>query len=251
MQIKYCVSAVNDNPKYTRFVPIFIKAWKKFYPNIRPLILYIGDGDHLPSHLQQFSEFIKIFKPIPHISTALIAQTIRILWPALLPNDGAVVITDIDIIPMNNRYFVDPLFNISNNCFVNMRSKHIQPPNQIVICYSVAMPAIWSKIFNIHNEEDIYSFLISNNVSYDNTHGGIGWYTDQQTLYKYVHASQDINIIYLDDTYTHFKRLDHWDTDKLVHTLLTDTSYTDFHFWANYSTVSDKDCIGIVHQAFG
>lgn len=248
MKIKYCLTAVNNNPKYTRFIPIFIKAWQRFYPHIQPLIIYIGE--QLPSEYVHLSKFIKIYSPIPNISTALIAQTIRILWPALLPDDGAVVITDIDIIPMNTTYFIDPLSNIDSNCFVNMRSKHIQPQNQIVICYSVAMPAIWSKIFNIHNEEDIYRFLISNNVSYDNKHGGIGWYTDQQTLYKYVYASNNVDIIYLDDTYTNFKRLDHWDTDKLVHTLLTDTSYTDFHFWANYSTVSNELCIEIVHQAF-
>jgi hypothetical protein len=70
------------------------------YPLIRVRIIYIGD--EIPSLYADYSEYFTLFHAIDGISTVYTAQTIRILYPALLHDDDVTVITDMDMIPGNS-----------------------------------------------------------------------------------------------------------------------------------------------------
>ena len=41
MILEYVLTAINDNPLYIDFIPIFIKTWNKLYPNVKVIIILI------------------------------------------------------------------------------------------------------------------------------------------------------------------------------------------------------------------
>jgi len=89
------LTATDLNPMYYNFIPIFIKAWRKLFPEINIHIILIAN--ELIEELESYKAYIKLFKPIDGISTAFIAQNIRLFYPCLL-NDakGGILITDME-----------------------------------------------------------------------------------------------------------------------------------------------------------
>ena len=175
MKFTDVLTAVNMNPVYYRFVPFFIKAWKKLFPDINIHIVVIAD--ELIDELKPYSNYIKLFKPIENVSTAFTAQTIRILYPALLTDaKGGILITDMDMIPMGKKYYTEQIKDIDNDKFVCYRPLSCVGEKEMVICYNIAHSNIWSEIFNIKNENDIINTLnsITSNNIYEDKHGGAG-----------------------------------------------------------------------------
>jgi hypothetical protein len=199
----------NKNPLYYNFIPIFIKSWKILLPDVRINIIFISDV--LLPELEPYKDHIILFQPIQNIKTPFIAQTIRILYPALLNTTGGVLITDMDMIPLNSKYFVDSIKNIDNNKFVCYRDI-LQNKKQLPICYNVASPSVWKNIFNINNTDDIIAKLKIeyNKVEYSGISGKLGWSTDQQILYNDVMNWNNVtnNFIALNDKKIGLYRLD-------------------------------------------
>ena len=183
MKLDCVLTATNDNPLYMDFIPIFVKSWKKLYPNVCVKIIFIGDN--LPNRFNDYKEHIIHFHPIKGVSTALTSQYIRLLYPALLECNGGVLITDMDMLPMNRNYYSKPIESINDNSFIYYRGNYMPGHNQIAMCYNIALPQTWGDIFGIKNISDIITRLkdINNNTNYSDTHGGAGWFTDQEHLW--------------------------------------------------------------------
>jgi hypothetical protein len=235
MKIKHVVSAIDNNPKYTRFVPIFVKCWKHFYPDINITILYISNSK-VSDEFAAYCDYIKQINVPPHMQSAYVAQVIRLLWPALVNESEAVVITDIDNIPGNKYYF-----NIDfQETFTSMRPNHVVADRQISMMFCVASSKVWADIFNIYSESDIYSFLYTNyNEIYDGHHGGLGWYSDQEIVYKYVIAWEKRTgkkVKFLNDSETKFNRLNNnifqYNKSILIPNIKTE-AFSDVHIYAN------------------
>ena len=96
MKITTVLTAVNNNPKYTRFIPLFIFRWNVLYPGIRIKIIFIGNS--IPRQYTKYSEYFELFPEIKAVNSVYIAQTIRLLYPALLGPNETVVITEIEAI---------------------------------------------------------------------------------------------------------------------------------------------------------
>jgi len=60
MKLTDVLTATDANPLYYKFVPIFIRAWKKLFPEIKIHIILISDK--IIPELKPYSEFIKLFK---------------------------------------------------------------------------------------------------------------------------------------------------------------------------------------------
>ena len=237
LELTDVVSAVNDNPNYIGFIPIFIKTWKKLFPRVKIHIILIADK--IPSKYSEYANYITLFN-ISHISSAYIAQNIRIFWPALIRNANGVLITDIDMVPMNRSYF-NSINMYTSDKFVSYRNPDkTVGKDQIAICYCIATPNIWREIFNINTKQDIINTLTTNykKLRYENTHNGAGWFNDQIILRYSVDKwnTNDKNFIYLEDNDIGYKRLDR------IHTFYKNTSinpdiikniqnrpYSDYH----------------------
>jgi len=190
----------------------------------------------IPDHLLQYKEFFILFEPLKNISTAFISQYIRILYPSILQNyEKGILITDIDIVPLNDIYFTKNIENIDDDSFISLRNI-LNKGKQIAICYNIATAKVWSDVFKIKNLEEIISHIqyIYGKIKYDSKHGGSGWYTDQVKLYNVV---MDWNkktgkYISFNDMDCNFKRLCRSQNFKINNDLLDKIKkgyYSDYH----------------------
>jgi GT2 family glycosyltransferase len=91
------------------------------------------------------------------------------------------MITDMDMLPMNRSYYTENIKSFDNSKFIYLRENICFEYNQLAMCYNVAVPKIWSEIFEINSLEDI-----KNRIKTIGRH--VEWCTDQLVLYKRVMA---------------------------------------------------------------
>lgn len=217
MKIGGVISACNDNPYYYEFVPVFVKAWQTLYPDIRIRIIFVTTTpERLPHVLVPFVDcLVPIMKP-ENVSSMFMSQFVRILYPSIWQISGAILTTDIDMLPMNRSYFTLPIRDLPDNAFVVFR-----PPsdNQIYICYTAASWETWRRITGAADWEGIIRriHLVYEGipVSERNQVGAKGWYADQLALYQFVMNNAGVDpdtgrsrIHILSDASTGFRRLD-------------------------------------------
>ena len=183
MKLERVVVACNDNPKYLDFWRVVKRAWQEIAGVVCQMV-YVGED--LPDDLQKDPCVIH-FKPIEGWPTATQAQVIRLLYPALIKCEGAVMVSDMDMIPLQKGFFVDGFSHFSENQFVSLRGID-ENEKQIYMCYVGATPKTWRSMFQIESEDDIRARmrLWSQEYPADGSHGGQGWCTDQLILYKKV-----------------------------------------------------------------
>lgn len=181
----YCNGEKVENPFYYQFIPSQIKFWSKF--GIRFLAIFVGKD--IPQELQPFKDNIILWNKNLDIKTAYVGQHLRIYYPALLdlPDDELVMITDMDMLPMNPDYFTKNIFSNKENFVYYRNLAH----NQIFMCYNAAHPKVWSKIFNVKNENDLVEMIYKHyNPDYQGLINNL-WYSDQilmfDNLIKYPH----------------------------------------------------------------
>jgi hypothetical protein len=180
MKLSCALVACNDNPHYLAFWPIVKKAWWDIV-GIPCVMIYVAET--IPDSLKADPAVIH-FQPIQGWPTATQAQVIRLLYPALLKTDGAVMLSDMDMIPMQSKFFHEGFASFQPDQFVSLRGIDEQE-RQIYMCYVGATPKTWSELFGIETVKDIRTTLESwaQRNPADGNHGGTGWCTDQQILY--------------------------------------------------------------------
>jgi hypothetical protein len=183
MKLSCALVACNDNSHYLDFWQVVKKAWWDIV-GVPCLMIYVAET--IPDKLAADPAVIH-FKPIEGWKTATQAQVIRLLYPALLKCDGAIVLSDMDMIPMQADFFHEGFAQFQPHQFVSLRGID-EYEKQIYMCYVGATPQTWRDLFGIKTTDDIRSLMQtwSKNISADGEHGGIGWCTDQQILYTTV-----------------------------------------------------------------
>jgi hypothetical protein len=240
MKLGTILTASDLNPLYLEFIPNFIKAWNTLFPDADVNIVLIDD--HIPDHLKEYEKNLILFNPIPNIHTAFQAQCIRLLYPRHIERDEGVLITDMDMLPMNRSYYVDAIKNISNDTFVTYRDVCL--PREIAMCYNIATPKVWQGVFG---NSSIESLLQSwyNTTNYDGQHGGKGWSSDQEILLNKFNAWHGSKVT-LNDSITKFNRLDrvhYWifNNPNNLRESIRAEKYTDYHCLRPYSNYKDMN----------
>jgi hypothetical protein len=238
MKVGTILTATDLNPLYSEFIPNFIKAWNILFPHADVVVVLVADN--VPDNLKQYEQNLRLFKPIPNIHSAFQAQCIRLLYPRLIERDEGVLITDMDMLPMNRSYYVDHIQNISDDTFITYRDVCL--PTEIAMCYNIATPKIWHGVFgNDSIEVILQSWYVSAN--YDGQHGGQGWGTDQQILLKKFNCWEGPKVT-LNDSITKFNRLDRihpWvfsNKDQLKQ-IIQSGLYIDYHCLRPYSAYKE------------
>jgi hypothetical protein len=209
MKLDTCLVACDLNGNYTDFVPLVFKLWKNIVKVKVKLVLI---SEYIPSVLDPFKDDIILFRPIENIPTAFQAQCIRVLYPSLLESKNGIIISDMDLIPLNSDYYNKNIESYSNESFIvyrNVIDEYFQYP----ICFCAATPNTWKEIFKVESEDDIrhilkywYSLTTDYSISSANS---VGWALDQIMLFKYLSTeSAKDKVILLKDEDTGFKRLD-------------------------------------------
>jgi hypothetical protein len=180
MRLSCALVACNDNPKYLDFWPVVKQAWWDVV-GIPCIMVYVADT--IPDSLKS-DPAVRHFKPIEGWPTATQAQVIRLLYPALLKGDSAVVLSDIDMVPLQKDYFINSFAEFRDNQIASLRGID-EGERQVYMCYVAGSPATWAELFEIRSMEDIYSRLHkwARECPSDGNHGSLGWFTDQNRLY--------------------------------------------------------------------
>ena len=188
MKISHVLTACNTLNMYLQCIPIFIETWKKILPQSNILIILISN--EIPLEYIKYKNYIILFNPIENVSDVFISQFIRILYPSFIKSNDGVLITDIDMLPVNSKYFCDSIKNINNNFFISYRTS-----NQISICYNVATPKIWNDVLGIDNNNILNINTYLSNIflkcDYKTKHKNYNvpksWFIDQEHLTEKVY----------------------------------------------------------------
>lgn len=242
MKLDCVLTSCNLNPLYYNFIPIFVNTWKKLYPEINIVIVFIGNS--IPEELIEYKQHIVLFPEISNIPTNFTSQIIRLFYPALLNYKEGILITDMDMLPMNSVYYSENIKKYSLDNFISYRNV-LKSHNQIAICYNVASSYTWGNIFNIKTIEDVKNNII---LAYSQNKS---WFMDQLYLKKKVNDWNEKakNYIELNDFITKFTRLDRkYDfknniISKEVEEKIKNHYYCDYHClrpYHNYKEINDK-----------
>ena len=228
MKLATVFCAVNDNPEYYRFIPKQITFWRKF--GIRFVAAFVGRS--LPAELIPYSHSIILWHRNADLNSAFVAQNLRLYYPALLnvADDEAVMITDMDMLPMSPTYYTAGLENYAKEDFIYYR--HVDG-NQIYMCYNAAHPHTWGAIFGIKSDTDVERALYANYAAgYNGVPGSTGWFKDQEVLYQKLMYYPRLRVLNRP-----IRRLEVWTYIQLLqqgHTHFIG-EYDDAHFHRSYN----------------
>jgi hypothetical protein len=182
MRLSHVLLACDTNPAYLGFWPLARQAWQEIV-GIAPVLVLVADEDELIE--ASLPGTVVRFAPLPDVHRTFQAQCIRLLYPALLETEGAVIISDVDLLPIRPSYFHAPVAALDERFFVVYRDV-LLPRGEVVIPYNAARPETWGEIFGIGDLADVRARLgeWARGVDYEGVRGGSGWYTDQLTLYR-------------------------------------------------------------------
>lgn len=234
MKVGTILVATDTNPLYCDFIPNFVAAWKSLVPEADICIIMVADA--IPEAFRSYSDYIKLFPPIPGMHTAFQAQCIRLLYPRQITRDEGVLITDMDMIPMRRAYYVDTVASCPDDAFVVYRDVCL--PGEISMCYNVAHPSTWTGVFGDELSADILARWYAP-TNYDGRHGGVGWGTDQVILVNKFNEWNGTKVI-LNDVITSYNRLDRihpwvFQNRAELKRHIQAGSYSDYHCMRPYS----------------
>jgi hypothetical protein len=195
-------------------------------------MVYVGTV--LPKHLEN-DPAVKFFNAIPGWPTATQAQCIRLLYPALLQTQDAVMISDMDMIPLQRTFFTHGFHPFNNSQFVSLRGID-EGERQVYMCYVGAEPRTFGALFGIQSLNNIYERLAQWGcvAPSDGIKGKRGWCIDQILLYIHIKKIPQSHLHLLPNT-REFPRLDRGDpkswlepTNQLENDIITG-EFNDFH----------------------
>lgn len=146
MKISYAIVSTDANPFYADFWKVVSEIWVKRF-NIVPVLAFIGD-DSFPID-NTYGKVIRI-KPIADIPIHLQAQIVR-FWVPTLFQDEVSIISDIDMIPISRKYFVEQVRFISDEYYCHL-NPCISTYGRLPACYHVAKGSLLKKLLDVDND---------------------------------------------------------------------------------------------------
>lgn len=203
------LTACDLNPDYLEYWPSTRRAWLEIV-GLEPLLVLIADEEDIPASLRE-DPFVVAFPPLAGVHTALQAQCIRLLYPAIVDTPDAVLTTDVDLYPLRRSYYFDPVARVDARFFVSYRDIRLER-HQVAMAYNAAAPATWGEIFGVSSLDDVRARLAgwTQGLEYDGRRAWPGWYTDQLILYRALMQwpGRGERWWMLDDDFTRHRQLD-------------------------------------------
>lgn len=140
------ILSTDNKPEYIQFWPIIARAWQELV-GLRPtLVLVANDQVQVDTTL---GDVIR-FTPVPGVPTGLQAQVLRLLLPALFPDDGCII-SDIDMLPLQKNFFLQTVAPYSAQQLVIYRAQAYPEYkyHRYPMCYVAAQGAVFGEIFGV------------------------------------------------------------------------------------------------------
>ncbi len=153
MRLSHALVACDLNPHYLESWRLVSRGWEEV-TGLEPLLVLVADRAKAPPELLRDPR-VHLFQPLPGLHTAFQAQCIRLLYPALLETSGAVLISDMELLPMQPGYFHDTVAGVDERFFVAYRGDAFLHRREMPISYNAARPETWSDIFGVRTLGDV------------------------------------------------------------------------------------------------
>ena len=171
MKIDYVIISSDTNTMYSDFYPIVSKKWNQLGFNVIYLKI-----DNYETDLQN-TEYglMKTFKAVDGIDTGFQSQVIRIYASMLFNDSKNVMMSDIDMLPLNAHYFNSNAEKAGKEDVLIYSGQPYNNP-YFPSCYILGNTDILKNIFEL---EDNYSDFIKKLANYSNCE----WNTDEHYMY--------------------------------------------------------------------
>ena len=236
LRLTHVLVSSDLNLRYLECWPLTADAWRSI-ADLEPVLVLVAPAADVPEELRRDPR-VHVVEPIPGVHTALQAQCIRLLYPALLETGGGGVVTsDVDMVPLNAAYFHRPAGRVDERHFLAYRDI-LLPSGEIPVCFNAALPRTWGEIFGVSERDDVRARLVewTAGLAYDGVQGGRGWTTDQLVLHRLLveRGRTHGDVWILDDRYTGYRRLNLELTepavrDRGMRRRIARGRYSDFH----------------------
>jgi hypothetical protein len=210
---KYVIISSDDNKMYKDFYEIVSEQWLRL--GYKTYFINITDKNEITNNNYGVVHKIKKLDEYP---ISFQTQIVRLFSSNLI--DGKILISDIDMLPLNGNYF-DSFFNILEKNPDKLLLLSGQPYSDVPyypMCYILANSKILSDSLEINN------MSFKNFCDFVSTKVGIKWNSDEHFLYEQI-LKIDNSIVY---TRSFNSRIDrsNWTYDE---NLLKNGFYLDSH----------------------
>lgn len=193
MKITKAIVSSNDNPMYLDFWDSVSKLWKLKF-GIEPVLLYFGENVDKVSDKYGTVIDMEILEGIP-VSTQ--AQCSRI-WYSGQCGDEVVITSDIDMLPLSPKYYVDSIANVSDDKFVSLNP--LNNNTYFPMCYNVGKSSTLKDILDIDTDWETFMTKLIKWAESDECedHYGNGnyWSLDETWTSKHVNEYPNRDIIH-------------------------------------------------------
>ncbi len=226
MKIDYVLVGSTQDNMYLDFWPIISKVWKKRF-NITPVLGLICD-EHSDFY-DDGNGLVKKFKKINGVSEGLQSQVVRLYLTNFL--NGNCLISDIDMIPISRKYFIDDVEVYDDEDFIIFSSHHpgTQTNNEYPMCYILGNNKTYKSIFEM---PIMWEHFLSSLPSF-------GWATDQKYIYERINSSNYKKLKFPFRNFMEKNRIDRIDWNY-NYKLLNDNIYIDCHSLRPYSSYKNQ-----------
>jgi hypothetical protein len=224
--------SVNDSPEYLSAVEGASRCWNSISNSditFEFKVIHVNKGfNRFPNKVMlKVEEF-----DVPgDINSVFASQMLRILCADQFDYDG-VLITDVDILPLDPWYFINPILSTEPSKFLVFRNV-ISEEHQYPICYLYANPQIWRIVLGedkpIHRLRNHWDQV--NRTEYKSQRGSISWTYDQRWIFSRLNSpvcKDMVDFPYPMDE--NFARLDRVNlSSRLSWFFILTKRYTDYH----------------------
>ena len=128
MKIDYVIISSDDNPMYKDFYPIVAKRWLDL--GIKTYYLNISDTDEI---IENEYGIIHKIKALDFVSTGFQSQVVRLFSSKFV--SGNMLISDIDMLPINGNYYNQYLNELTDNNVIIYSGQPYGDVPYYPICY--------------------------------------------------------------------------------------------------------------------
>lgn len=180
--IDFVIISSDDNPLYKDFYPIVAKRWYEL--GFKTYFINISDINDV--HFNKWG-IIRRIKKLDFVSTSFQAQVVRLFAANFI--EGNLLISDIDMLPINGSYFTQYLNELNEENVILLSGQPYSDRPYFPMCYVLANSKAYKKYFKIQNLSfNEFCKMLLDRYSDD-------WFTDEHFMYDCLNQELDKIII--------------------------------------------------------